>query len=218
MFQNKIAVVTGASRGIGRATALALANNGAHVVAIARTIGGLEELDDEIKKTGKGSATLVPLDVTDTPKLQALGPSLIARYPKIDVLISSAGYLEKLTSIAGAPQGYLPRVLATNVTANVNLIQTLHPLLRNAPDSRSVFLTADEDIMGKAYWGYYGASFAALKALVHSYAAENPEMWIKTFTPKPTQTRLRAEAYPGLTNGQTPEQTAADILQYLSLG
>lgn len=213
-LQGKVAVVTGASRGIGRATAFALGQRGAHVIAIARTIGGLEELDDAIKAAG-GSATLVPLDLTDTPKLQALGPSLISRYPQIDYLVSAASYLNKLSPIAIGPQDYWPRTMATNVTANITLIQTLYPLLKNAPQSRSVFLSADPAVIGKEFWGYYGASYAALNAIVQSFANENPEMWVKTFVPKATQTRMREQAFPGRLDGQSPEQTAAELLTFL---
>ncbi len=128
-FSGKTAVVTGASRGIGYATALELAKRGAHVIAIARTIGGLEELDDAIKQAG-GTATLVPLDVTDTGKLQALGPSLSSRFKQIDIVVSAAGYLEKLTSVAQSPAEHWTRAIATNATAHITLIQTLHPLLK----------------------------------------------------------------------------------------
>lgn len=211
----KTAIVTGASRGIGYATALELAKRGAHVIAIARTIGALEELDDAIKQTG-GSATLVPLDVTDTAKLQALGPSLISRFKQIDILISGAAYLEKLTSIAQSPMDHWTRAMATNATANIVLIQTLHPLLKQSPHAQAVFLTADETTFGKAYWGFYTASKAALKAIVDSYAAENPEMSITTYTPATTKTRLFQEAFPGVNKGQTPEETAQDILAFLT--
>lgn len=213
-LKDKVAVVSGASRGIGYATALALAKKGAHVIAIARTVGGLEELDDEIQAAG-GSATLVPLDITDTAKLQALGPQLITRYQKIDFLVSAAGYLEKLTAIALGPADYWPKAVAANVTSVVTLIQTLHPLLKNARHSRSLFLTADPQVIGKPYWGFYGASFAAMNAIVASHAAENPEMWIKTFAPQPTQTRLREEAYPGRLDAQTPHETAQQVVDVL---
>ncbi len=213
--EGKVAVITGASRGIGRAAALALAGQGVHIIAIARTVGGLEELDDAIKAKG-GSATLVPIDITDNAKLQALGPNLIQRYPHIHYFIAAAGHLDKLSAIAIGSQENWPRTMATNVTANITLIQTLHPLLKNTPGSRSVFLTADPEVIGKAFWGYYGASNAALKAIVESYAQENPEMWIKTFTPKATRTRLREQAYPGRLDGQTPEQAAQELLDFLA--
>ncbi len=213
-LKNKVAVVTGASRGIGKAVALELAQRGAHVIAIARTIGGLEELDDQIIKAG-GSATLVPLDITDNAKLQALGPNLLSRYNQIDYLVAAAGYLDKLTSVAQSNIDFWAKTMATNVTANITLIQTLHPLLKNAGDARSLFLRADPTMLGRPFWGYYGASYAALKVLIDSYSEENTDMWIKTFVPNATQTRLRDQAYPGLKDGQTPEQTAQQIVDYL---
>lgn len=214
-FSDKTVVVTGASRGIGYETALELAKRGAHVIAIARTIGGLEELDDAIQQAG-GSTTLVPLDITDTAKLQELGPSLSARFKKIDLVIGAAGYLSKLTSIAQSPMDHWTRALATNATANITLIQTLHPLLKQSATPQAVFLTADEATADKPYWGFYAASKAALNAIVASYAAENPEMDIRTFTPAPTQTRLRDEAFPGLKGAQTPRQTALELIDSLT--
>lgn len=195
-FKDKIVVVTGASRGIGYHTALELGRQGAHVIAIARTIGGLEELDTEIQKAG-GSATLVPLDVTDTKALQSLGPTLITRFPKVDIVIGAAAYLDKLTSVAQGPMDQWNRALATNVTANITLIQTLHPLLRQSDSARAIFLTENPDNIGRAFFGFYGASKAALESVVKSYAAEHPEISVSTFTPAPTQTRLREEAFPG---------------------
>lgn len=216
-FQNKVAVVTGASRGIGYQTALQLAKQGAHVIAIARTIGGLEELDDEIQKNG-GSATLVPLDITDTKALQALGPSLIARFPKIDIVVGAAAYLDKLTSVAQGPLENWNRAMATNATANITLIQTLHPLLKQSDAPRAVFLTENDANIGRAFFGFYGASKAALNAFVSSYAAEHPELNISTFTPSATTTRLRSEAFPGDTGAvvQNAEQTATEVLSYLA--
>jgi len=210
-LKNKTVVVTGASRGIGYQTALELGKRGAHVIAIARTIGGLEELDDEIKKAG-GSATLVPLDITDTKALQALGPSLIGRFPKIDMVIGCAAYLDKLTSVAQGPMEHWTRAIATNATANITLIQTLHPLLKQAEQPQAIFLTLDEKSIGKAFWGFYSASKAALEALVKSYAAENPEMSIRTFAPVPTKTRIHTEAYPGNDNVQDASETAKELL------
>lgn len=196
LFQNKTAIVTGASRGIGYHTALELARQGAHVITIARTIGGLEELDDEIQRAG-GKATLVPLDITDTKALQALGPSLIARFPAVDLVVGAAAYLDKLTSVAQGPMEHWTRALATNATANITLIQTLHPLLRRSENPQAVFLTENEQNIGRAFFGFYGASKAALNALVKSYATEHPDIRIRTFTPPPTATRLREEAFPG---------------------
>lgn len=213
-FKDKTIVVTGASRGIGYHTALELGKRGAHIIAIARTIGGLEELDDAIQQAG-GSTTLVPLNVTDNAALQSLGPSLIGRFPKIDMVVSAAGHLDKLTSIAQGPLEQWNRAIATNVTANITLIQTLHPLLKQAESPKAVFLTANEDYQGKAFWGFYSASKAALDVIVESYAAEHPEITAVTYTPAPTQTRLRQEAYPGQAVDQTPDQTAKELVAFI---
>jgi NAD(P)-dependent dehydrogenase (short-subunit alcohol dehydrogenase family) len=210
-FKNKTIVVTGASRGIGYQTALELGKRGAHIIAIARTVGGLEELDDAIKQAG-GSTTLVPLDITDTKALQALGPNLVTRFPKIDMVIGCAAYLDKLTSVAQGPMEHWTRALATNATANITLIQTLHPLLKQSENPQAIFLIMDEKQVGKAFWGFYSASKAALEALVNSYAAENPEMSIRTFTPAPTKTRLHSEAYPGNDNVQDAVETARELV------
>lgn len=210
-FKNKVVVITGASRGIGYHTALELGKRGAHVIAIARTVGALEELDDEIQQAG-GTTTLVPLDITDTKALQALGPNLVTRFPKIDLVIGAAGYLDKLTSVAQSSLEHWNRALATNTTANITLIQTLHPLLKQADKPQAIFLTMDEKYIGKAFWGFYSASKAALEALVQSYAAENPEMSIRTFTPAPTKTRLRAEAFPGNHDAQEASKTAKELV------
>lgn len=216
-FKNKTVVITGASRGIGYQTALQLGKQGAHIIAIARTIGALEELDDEIQKAG-GTTTLVPLDITDTKALQALGPSLISRFPKVDLVIGAAGYLDKLTSVAQGPLEQWTRALATNTTANINLIQTLHPLLRQSEKPQAIFLTESEENIGRAFFGFYGASKAALEALVKSYANENPEFDIRVFTPEPTATRLRDEAFPGGDKAQlkTTEAAANELIQFIS--
>lgn len=213
-FKNKTIVVTGASRGIGYHTALELAKRGAHVVAIARTIGALEELDDEIKKHG-GTATLVPLNITDNAALQSLGPSLVTRFPSVDLVIGAAGYLGKLTSVAEGPLEQWTRAIATNATANITLIQTLHPLLKQSKDAKAVFLSADPQYFDRAFFGFYGASKAALNALVNAYAHEHPEIKAATFVPKPTATRLRDEAYPGNPNAQAPQQTALELIEFI---
>lgn len=210
----KIAVVTGASRGIGYALALALAAQNYHIIALARTIGALEELDDSIQHTG-GSATLVPIDITDTKALQALGPNLVTRFKHIDLVVGAAGYLSKLTSIAQGPMDHWTRALATNTTANFVLLQTLHPLLKQAQNPCALFLTSNPEYHGRAYWGMYAASKAALNAMVASYNAENPSIDAFTYAPVATRTRLRDEAYPGNPQGQSPEQTANDIMSIL---
>lgn len=213
LLKNKTAIVTGASRGIGHATALALGQQGAHVIAIARTVGGLEELDDAIQSAG-GSATLVPLDITDTPKLQALGPSLIGRFPQIDIVVGAAGYLSKLTSIAQGPMDHWTRAMATNATANLVLLQTLYPLLKKSTQAQIVFPVHSE-LPADAYWGFYSASKEALRALALAFAQENPSIDVQLCDLPFTQTRLYDEAFPGKPADFTTEQAAQKILNTL---
>lgn len=214
-FKGKNIVITGASRGIGFHTALELGKRGAHIIAIARTIGALEELDDEIRKHG-GTTTLVPLNITDNAALQSLGPSLISRFPVIDMVIGAAGYLGKLTSVAEGPLEQWTRAIATNATANITLIQTLHPLLKQAKDPKAVFLSADPQYFDRGFFGFYGASKAALNAIVNAYAHEHPEIKAVTFVPKPTATRLRDEAFPGSKDAQSPADTAKELIEFIS--
>src|ERR1700754_3205574 len=168
---SRIAVVTGASRGIGYATARALAKAGAHIIAVARTQGGLEELDDDIRKDG-GSATLVPLNITDSDGIARLGAALHERHGKIDILIGNAG-------VAGpsSPLGHIElkawnEVMAVNVTANFQLIRCMEPLLKQSDAGRAVFVTSGTASRANAYQGPYAASKAALDTLVRSWANE----------------------------------------------
>ena len=212
---NKIALVTGASRGIGRATAVALAGRGAHIVALARTVGGLEELDDEIKKEGS-SATLVPLDLRDFDALDRLGASLYARFKKLDVLVGNAGQLGALSPLGHLDPKTWDEVFAVNVTANWRLIRSLDPLLRASDAGRAVFITSGVAHRARAYWGLYAASKAALEMLVRVYAEETAKTHVKVnlFNPGPIRTRMRAKAMPGEDpmTLDTPEQAAAAIV------
>jgi NAD(P)-dependent dehydrogenase (short-subunit alcohol dehydrogenase family) len=192
----RIALVTGASRGIGHATALALARAGAHVVALARTVGGLEELDDAIR-AGGGSATLVPLDLKDTPGIVRLAAALNERYGRLDVLVGNAGILGPLSPLGHVEPKAWDDVMAINVTANWHLIRAHDPLLRAAPAGRVVFLTTGAN--ARAYWGPYKVSKAALDALARTYAAETAttNVRVNLFNPGATRTRMRAAAMPG---------------------
>src|SRR5215831_9543097 len=162
---DRIALVTGASRGIGAATALALAKAGAHVVAVARTVGGLEELDDAIRAVGT-SATLVPLDLKDYDGIDRLALALNERYGRLDVLIGNAGILGPLSPLGHVEPKAWDDVMAINVTANWNLIRTLDPLLRASSAGRVVFLTTGNN--PRAYWGPYKVSKSALDALART--------------------------------------------------
>ncbi len=197
-FTDKIALVTGASRGIGRAIALALAAAGAHVVAVARTKGALEELDDEITALG-ATATLVTLNLVHGDKLDALGPSLYPRFQKLDMLVAAAGMLGPLSPLGHVKTEDWTRLMDVNLTANWRLIRSLDPLLRRAEAGRAVFVTCTAARAGEAYWGPYAASKAGLEALVKSYAAElaTTPARANLLDPGVTRTGLRQQAFPG---------------------
>src|SRR6476660_2102052 len=212
---SRIALVTGASRGIGYATARALARAGAHIVAVARTQGGLEELDDAITAAG-GSATLVPLNLTDSDGIARLGAALHERHGKLDILVGNAG-------IAGpsSPLGHIDLkpwtdVIAVNVTANFQLIRCMEPLLRQSDAGRAVFVTSGVATKATAYLGPYAASKAALDTMVRVWAAETAitPLRVNLFSPGPIRTRMRATVFPGedpLTL-DTPDQAAEFIV------
>jgi NAD(P)-dependent dehydrogenase (short-subunit alcohol dehydrogenase family) len=195
---DRVALVTGASRGIGAATALALAKAGAHVVAIARTVGGLEELDDAIRAAGS-SATLVPLDLKDYDGIDRLALALHERYRKLDVLVGNAGILGPLSPLGHIEPKAWDEIIAVNVTANWRLIRALEVLLKAADAGRAVFVTSGVASSAKAYWGGYATSKAALNVLARTYAAEtvNTRVRVNLFNPGATRTRMRAAALPG---------------------
>ena len=215
-LSNRVALVTGASRGIGAATALALAKAGAHVVAVARTVGGLEELDDSIKSVG-GSATLVPLDLTDTAGIARLAAALDQRYQRLDVLVGNAAIVGPSSPLGHVEPKAWDAVIAVNVTANWHLIRFLDPLLQKSDAGRAVFLTAGAASNARAYRGPYSVSKAALDVLARTYAAEtiSTKVRVNLFNPGPTRTRMRATVMPGedpatLTK---PEQVAEKIVE-----
>lgn len=195
---SRIALVTGASRGIGYATSVALAKAGAHVVAVARTQGGLEELDDEIRKDG-GSATLVPLSLTDYEGIARLGLALHERHGKLDILVGNAGMAGPSSPLGHIELKPWNDVMAINVTANFQLIRCMDPLLRQSDAGRAVFVTSGVAHKASAYLGPYAASKAALDALVRSWANEtaNTALRVNLFSPGPIRTRMRAQVFPG---------------------
>src|SRR5438105_12741372 len=212
---SRIAVVTGASRGIGRATAVALAAAGAHVVAVARTQGGLEELDDEIRKDG-GAATLVPLNLTDYDGIARLGLALHERHGRIDILVGNAGVAGPSSPLGHVDLKPWNDVMAVNVTANFQLIRCMEPLLRKSDAGRAVFITSAASNKAQAYLGPYAASKAALETLVRVWANETASTRIRVnlFSPGPVRTHMRATVFPGedpLTL-ETPEQVAQFIV------
>ncbi len=197
----RIALITGASRGIGRALALALARRGAHIVALALTQGALDELDDEIGALG-GQATLVPCDLADFDALDRLGAALFERFGRLDVLVGNGGILGPLTPLAHADPKDWNKVMAVNVTANWRLIRSLDPLLRASSAGRALFITsgAAHRARMKPYWGPYAVSKAALEAIARTYAAETENtssIKVMLANPGPLRTRMRALAMPG---------------------
>jgi NAD(P)-dependent dehydrogenase (short-subunit alcohol dehydrogenase family) len=212
---NKIALVTGASRGLGRAIALHLAKQGAHIIATARTQGGLEELDDEIKAAGS-SATLVPMDIKDYPAIDRLGAAIFERWKKLDILVGNAGILGKLTPVPHVDPKIWDEAMAVNVTANYRLIRSMDPLLRLAPHGRAVFVTSGRAQACLPYWGTYGITKAALEATVKTYAAEMATTTVRAnlFSPGPTRTKMRSLAMPGEDPMTLPsaEDVAAQII------
>jgi NAD(P)-dependent dehydrogenase (short-subunit alcohol dehydrogenase family) len=201
----RIALVTGASRGIGRAAALALAKSGAHVVALARTQGGLEELDDEIRALRPEepeATTLVPMDLRDFAAIDRLGEALNRRWGRLDAFVGNAGVLGLLTPLHQLDPKTWDDVMAVNVTANWRLIRSLDPLLRLSGAGRVAFITSGAANRAelRAYWGPYATSKAALDALARTYAAETANtsnIRVMLINPGPLRTRMRATAMPG---------------------
>ncbi|HEX2885438.1 SDR family NAD(P)-dependent oxidoreductase [Vineibacter terrae] len=194
----RIALVTGASRGIGEAVARRFAAEGAHVIAVARTIGGLEALDDAIQAAG-GTATLVPLDLVEFDAIDRMGLALFERFGKLDILVGNAGLLGVLSPVGHIEPKVFERVLAVNVTANWRLLRSLDPLLRRSDAGRAIFVTSGITRRTAPYWGAYAPTKAALETLVRIYAAEVAHTAVKAnlINPGPTRTRMRADAYPG---------------------
>ena len=196
---SRIALVTGASRGIGHATAIALAKLGAHIVATARTPGGLEELDDAIRAAGGAPATLVPLELCDTDGILRLAAALHERYGKLDILVGNAGLGGSNSPLDHFEPKEWDNVLAVNVTANWHLIRSMDALLKRSDAGRVVFLTSGAAANPRAYRGLYAVSKAALETLARTYAAEtlSTPIRVNLFNPGPTRTRMRAAVMPG---------------------
>jgi NAD(P)-dependent dehydrogenase (short-subunit alcohol dehydrogenase family) len=204
-LQGRVALVTGATRGIGRAVALALAREGAHLILTGRTSGALEEVDDEVRAVTKAaghkaeSATLITLNLKHAEKIDALGPTLFGRFGKLDILVANAGVLGTLTPLAHATNENFLETLDINLTANWRLIRTLDPLLQKSDAGRAVFVTSGASTAKNAYWGPYAVSKAALEALVKTYALECAATNVRAnlINPGPIRTRMRAKAFPG---------------------
>jgi len=209
-LSGRIALVTGASRGIGAATAVELARRGAHVVITGRTQGGLEETDDAIRSAG-GMATLLPLDLMDGAALDAVGPSLLERFRRLDILVSAAGSLGSLTPVPHILPADWAEVVGVNLTAAWRLIRTCGPLLIAGEAGRAVFVTSSIVLRPTAYWGAYGATKAGLHHLVQTWAAETriTGLRVNLADPGPVATRLRRGAFPGEDQSTLPQP--ADI-------
>jgi NAD(P)-dependent dehydrogenase (short-subunit alcohol dehydrogenase family) len=194
----RLALVTGATRGIGRAVACAFAREGAHLILVGRTSGALEEVDDEVQALG-GTATLLTLNLKHQDKIDALGPTIYQRWEKLDILVGNAGILGPLSPLGHVTADAWDDVLAINLTANWRLIRTLDPLLRRSDAGRAIFVSSGAAVSRPAYWGPYAASKAALEALVVTYAREmeNTKVRVNLVNPGPTRTAMRAKAFPG---------------------
>ncbi|HEX9159854.1 MAG TPA: SDR family NAD(P)-dependent oxidoreductase [Rhizomicrobium sp.] len=215
----RVALVTGASRGIGRAAAKALATAGAHLILVARTVGGLEEADDEIRAVG-GTATLVPLDLRDYPAIDRLGATVHERWGRLDALLGNAGVLGTLTPLTHLKPKTFAECMDVNVTANWRLIRSFDPLLKASDAGRALFITSGAAHKLRAYWGCYSVSKAALEALVLTYASEcnGTNVCANLLNPGPLRTRMRQAAMPG-EDPETlrpPEAVAPLIVELLS--
>jgi len=217
-LKDRIALITGASRGIGAAIAKAYAREGAHVIALARTTGALEELDDEIRKLG-GSATLIPLDLDKTELIDGLAAPLLERFGKLDVFVGNAGLLGRLTPMQQFPPDMWEQVFRVNVHANQRLLRALHPLLYASGSGRVIFVGSSASKKATAYWGAYAASKAALDSMAETYARENANgsIRVNVVNPGGTRTAMRATAFPGEDPNTLP--TPDDITEiFIRLG
>ncbi len=197
-FTSKIALVTGASRGIGYQLALQMAAAGAHVIAVARTQGGLEELDDQIKAAG-GSVTLVPLNLMDGPGIDRLGGAIYERWGKLDILVANAAMLGTISPIGHVEAKVFDRLMTLNVTSTWRLIRSVDPLLRLSDAGRALVLSSSVAHSARAFWGPYAASKAAVEVLARSWADETKNMPLRVncVDPGATRTAMRAQAVPG---------------------
>lgn len=197
-LSGRVALVTGASRGIGYQIALQMAAAGAHVIAVARTQGGLEELDDQIREAG-GSATLVPLDLQDMAGIDRLGGAIHERWGKLDILVANAGILGVIAPVGHVEAKIFEKVMAINVTSTWRLIRSVDPLLKASDAGRAILLSSLVAHTCRAFWGPYAASKAAVETLARCWAEENMNspLRINSVNPGATRTAMRAQAMPG---------------------
>ena len=197
-LEGRIALITGASRGIGRAVAKRFAEEGAHVILLARTIAGLEELDDKIREFG-GQATLVPIDLRKFDDIDRVGGAIYERFGKLDVVVGNAGQLGALSPMHQTKVKDWNEVMDVNLTANWRLIRSMDPLLRQSDAGRGIFMTSGTTKGARPFWSAYAVSKAALENMVQTYATELDKTNIKVnlIDPGATRTHMRASAYPG---------------------
>lgn len=197
-LDGRLAFITGASRGLGRAVALAYAGEGAHVILSGRSVGGLEEVDDEIQKLG-GSATLFPLDLRKGDKIDPLGPSIYQRWGKLDVFVANAAILGPLSPLPHVTADSWDAVIETNLSANWRLLRTLDPLLKRSDAGRAIFISSGASDGQHAYWGPYAVAKAGLETLAKTYAAEceNTPVCVSIVNPGAIRTAMRSKAFPG---------------------
>lgn len=198
-LEGRVALITGASRGIGAAVAKRFAAEGAHVILVARTVGGLEEVDDAIRARGGEEATLVPLDLTLLEAIDELGARVAERFGRLDILVGNAATLGVLSPMGHIDPEVWDQVIALNLTANWRLIRSFDPLLRESEAGRAIFVTSGVAGGVHPYWGAYAVSKAALEALVRTYAGEvtKTRVRVNLVDPGAVRTRMRAQAFPG---------------------
>ena len=220
MTEKRIILVTGASKGIGRATALELARQGAHVIAMARSTEALEKLDDEIREIAGENATLITLDLKDGSSIDRIAAPLMERFGRLDGLVANAGILGTLGPLETVNPRSFEDTINVNLTANWRLIRALDPLLRRSEAGRAVFLTSGVTVRPRAFWGPYQASKAGLEALIKAWAFETEQstLNVNLFDPGATRTDMRFSAVPGEDQSllPTPEEVASKLAYYVS--
>ena len=198
-LQGRIALITGASRGIGAAVARRYAQEGAHIIAVARTVGALEELDDDILHLTGQSATLVPMDITDAEKVDQMSALINQRFGRLDILVGNAGILGILSPLRHIEPKIWDQVIAVNLSANWRLLRAMDPLLHSSHAGRAIFVTSTVGAEARAYWGAYAVSKAALEMMTRTYAKEiaTTPIRVNLVNPGGTRTQMRSQAMPG---------------------
>ena len=219
-LQGRVALITGASRGIGAAVARLYAKEGAHIIAVARTEGALEELDDDIKGFSGKSATLVPMDITDFEKVDQMGALISQRFGRLDILVGNAGILGTLSPMGHIDPKIWDQVIAVNVSSNWRLLRSMDPLLRSSDAGRAIFVTSTVGAEARAYWGAYAVSKAALEMMTRTYAKEidMTPIRVNMVNPGATRTQMRSQAMPGEDPNTLPTpEDRADVFVDLAL-